>query len=202
MRRFRRWRLAERGVSVGALMILSMPLLLGVFGFGFDALRIAYAKRYAQGRLDIAAQSAAAVTYVQSDGSLRLGNGPFEEDAWRTTAYSVYAENTARARAGTNGARSLFQCGIGEVTSGARPTWGDDGQKCAGVAEVIGVPPTPDYDFCTDPGWRGSDVSARDSYGVRFSVKESVPMVFLGFLGIQSVPIEIQSEALLRQQNC
>lgn len=184
-------------MSIAAVFILSLPLMLGAFGFGFDALRLAYAKRYAQGRVDLATQAAVAVTYTAADGSLVLGAAadPF---AWESTAYGVYTANTASKRNGENGASSLFACPAGQVTY----TTVSAAATCGGLAEVIGTPPDPTFDYCAAEGSDADVLATRDTYGVRYEVKESVPTVFLHFVGVTDMPFTVSSEALLRQSNC
>jgi hypothetical protein len=152
---------------MAALFILALPLMIGAFGFGFDAMRLAYAKRLAQGRLDLATQSAAAVTYTTADGRIQLGS-PTNPFAWRDVAYSQYATNTSRARQGADGARSFFQC---PQPSGTVPIFADPNQKCAGIAEIVGNPPPLGFNFCQKPGSHAAPLASRDVYGVRMSVK-------------------------------
>ena len=195
---FKRWWLLEKGVSIAALFILALPLMIGAFGFGFDAMRLSYAKRLAQGRLDLATQSAAAVTYTRADGRIELG-APTNPFAWRDVAYSQYATNTSRARKGADGARSFFQC---SAPSGIIPNFSDPNQKCAGIAEVIGTPPPLGFNFCQTPGSQTAPLGSRNVYGVRMSVKEQVPTTFLRLIGIPDMTFNIRSESLIRQRNC
>jgi hypothetical protein len=39
-------------------------------------------------------------------------------------------------------------------------------------------------------------------YGVRMSVKEQVPTVFLKLIGVPDMTFNIRSESLIRQRNC
>jgi len=195
---FRRWRILEAGVSGAALFILSLPLMIGVFGFGFDAMRLAYAKRIAQGRLDLATQSAAAVTYTRADGTIQLGT-PTNPFAWRDVAYNQYAQNTSSRRKGADGTSSFFQC---PPPNGTVPDYADDNQKCAGIAEVVGTPPPLGFNFCQPPGSQIAPLDTRNVYGVRMSVKEQVPTSFLKLIGIRDMTFGIRSESLIRQRNC
>lgn len=192
--KFRTWRLAEKGVSTAALLILSLPLMLGAFGFGFDALRLSYAKRYAQGRLDLATQSAAAVTYTAPDGSIKLGISS-NPDAWKAEAYRSYTSNTDKMRQGAPNTHQFFQCTSGDATNGLI------GTTCGGLAEVIGSAPPVGFDFCQNTKY-ANPIATRPTYGVRYTVKETVPTMFMRILGVNEMTFTISSETLLRQRNC
>lgn len=187
MNKFREWRWAERGASSAALVILSLPLIIGVFGFGFDTLRLNYIQRYAQGRVDLATQAAAATTYTDTNGAIRLGS-PSDPYEWETVAYDSYARNTSDKR-GSGNTASMFQCSTESVTGGSSS--GD----CAGVASVVGTEPPVGFDFC-------NTISSGDVYGVRYDVVETVPTVFLRIIGIQDFTFSVSSETLIRQRNC
>lgn len=190
----------ERGFSTAAIFILMLPLLLGAFGYAFDSLRVTYTKRYLQGRLDLATQAGAAVSYTTQDGLIRLGDpDQLRGESAIAQAYAVYAQNTALKRQSGSGGRSLLECPSGFVQN--RPVAGEPDQVnvgtagCAGVATVVGVLPNKDYNFCAPP----TDGSA---YGLRYEVTEVVPTVFLRFLGVDTVDVSLASETLLRQRNC
>ncbi len=193
IQRIRNWRRAEQGMSGAALLILSLPLIIGVFGFGFDVLRLNYAHRFAQGRLDLATQDAAATTYTAEDGSIRLGS-PNNPDEWREVAYNSYAGNTENKR-GSGNTAYLLKCNTASVT-------GDElGGECSGVATIVRPESWPDdnppigFDFC-------NRVSTGDVYGVHYDVEETVPTVFMRILGINQFTFTASSEALIRQRNC
>lgn len=186
MNKLREWRWAERGASSAALIILSMPLMIGAFGFGFDVLRFNYVQRYAQGRVDLATQAAAATTYTDVDGAIRLGSqwDPYE---WETVAYDSYARNTEDKR-GDAESVAMFHCPVESVTGGF-------GEECAGIATIVGTEPPIGFNFC-------DQVRSGDVYGVRYEVTETVPNVFLRIIGIPDFTFTVGSETLIRQRNC
>lgn len=190
----------DAGFSTAAIFILILPMLLGAFGYAFDTLRITYTKRYLQGRLDLATQAGAAVTYTTQDGLIRLGDpGQLEGQSALAETYAVYAANTnAKRQPGSRGS-SLLECSSSNVKDRAVPLTPDQVNVgpagCAGVATVTGMLPDQGYDFCSPP----TDGTA---YGVRYEVTEVVPTVFLRFLGVDSVDMTLVSESLLRQRNC
>lgn len=205
LKAFRNWWSMERGISSAAVMILSLPLILGAFGFGFDLMRVAYAKRYSQGRLDLAVQTAASITYTTSDGYLRLGKpGAGGDTAWRDWgtkgAYYWYATNTATKRSATSNT-SLFNCAAEQVRDGdASAVRNPDGTyRCYGLAEKVGIDPDNTFDFC---GKTGTAKGARSVYGVKYTVHESTPTLFLKMIGIPEISYKVSSESLIRQRNC
>lgn len=190
----------DAGFSTAAIFILILPMLLGAFGYAFDTLRITYTKRYLQGRLDLATQAGAAVTYTTQDGLIRLGDpGQLEGQSALAETYAIYAQNTGSKRQPGSRGSSLLECASSNVQNRAIPLTPDQVNVgpagCAGIATVTGVLPGPDYNFCSPP----TDGTA---YGVRYEVTEVIPTVFLHFLGVDSVDVTVVSESLLRQRNC
>ena len=212
----RKWRVAERGLSSVVIFILGMPLILLSFGFGIDIMRAGYVKRVAQSRLDVAVQSAAALTYTNQNGAVRLGI-PADGNSATTSvqrAQLLYEENTRDLR----GDRSFyFRCPASSVTQGAggvvrstlpqylsadertRAIWTSD--QCRGGAYAVysgrnatGAGPPQSFDFCQAP--------VDGKYGIRYEVVERVPTIFMRMVtcGPQFFTFYVSSEELLRQK--
>lgn len=201
--RIRAWRRGEQGISTAAIFILAMPLIVGAFGYGVDALRLQYTKEIVRSRLDLATQMAAATTYTDATGQVILGS-PTDATYWKTIGYNIYEQNTARLR-GAPGSPAMLQCPAIEVAPGATgtvitvdPT--NTTRLCAGEMNQIGSPQT---NWCLAPGTYTGPMGEpiRPVYGVRYAVTETMPTVFLRLLGVRELTFSVASEALLRQ-NC
>lgn len=181
------WWSKERGFASTALIILSIPMILGAFGYGFDAMRLYYAKRYLQGRLDIATQSGAAITFTNPGGNIRLGEvgdaglarASIEE------AEVVFDENTQSARA--SGSASLLGCDF--------PDFSDPNSECGSKFEVAGNLPNQGFNFCRAA--RGNEV-----YGLKGKANEYVDTIFLRMVGVDRLDFEVTSESLYRWESC
>lgn len=217
----KQWRLYERGISSIAIFILGFPLIILSFGFGIDLIRVAQAKRVAQGRLDVAVQAAASMTYTTANGSVRLGvpgDGGTGATALQT-ARDLYQVNTAPYRSVGQSNGNLFSCPT--PVSGA-PNLNVSTSSCAGRGGptiVLPPPPPPPYpcdpNVRTDCDWLDSDglprpnynfctPASRGGYGVRYDVVEQVPTIFMRM--VPGAPrffnVRVYSQALLRQQYC
>lgn len=200
----REWRLYERGVSSIAVFILAFPVFILAFGIGIDVIRLGYAKRIVQGRLDVAVQAAAAMTYTNPQGAVRLGNQGDGNSAASalSEAIRIYGENTEKARQAGASTGNMLWCSEASVT---QPNF-TAGQITADTTECIGGPyvvtpadgalPTKDFNFCQPPQQGG--------YGVRYEVVEQVPTIFMRMVpgGPEYFTIKVASEALLRLQYC
>lgn len=182
----KKWRLRERGFASTALIIIAMPLILGAFGFGFDTLRLAYAKRYLQGRLDVATQAGASIGYTNAQGNIRIGDAGSTQAAI-DEALSVYLDNTSGARPAAD-AQSLVGCTQANVIENVG--------GCGVSFRVVGTPPRQRTDFC-EPSRSETGV-----YGLGGRATDRVDTIFLRLIGVDSWDLEVQSEALLRYQNC
>jgi hypothetical protein len=194
------WRLYERGISSITIFILGFPMLILAFGFGIDLMRVGQAKRVAQGRLDVAVQSAASMTYTTTAGAVRIGvpgDGTSGQTALET-ARTLYRVNTAPYRqvGASNG--NLFSCAAPVSGPPATNIPLDSCSNRGGPTLIIpstGIP-DPTYNFCTP--------ASQGGYGVRYAVVEQVPTIFMRM--VPGAPrffnIQVESQALLRQQFC
>lgn len=199
----REWRLYERGISSIAVFILAFPVFILAFGIGIDVIRLGYAKRIVQGRLDVAVQAAAAMTYTNPQGAVRLGNQGDGNSAASSLseAARIYRENTEKARQAGVSQGNMLWCSSASVTqtnfSAGRIT--NTTTDCMGGPYVVlpgGALPTKDFNFCQPPKQGG--------YGVRYEVVEQVPTIFMRMVpgGPKYFTIKVSSEALLRLQYC
>lgn len=199
----REWRLYERGISSIAVFILAFPVFILAFGIGVDVIRLGYAKRIVQGRLDVAVQAAAAMTYTNPQGAVRLGNQGDGNSAASalSEAIRIYGENTEKARQAGASNGNMLWCSEASVT---QPNF-TAGQITADTTECMGGPyvvrpggalPDKNFNFCQPP--------QRGGYGVRYEVVEQVPTIFLRMVpgGPKYFTIKVSSEALLRLQYC
>ena len=179
------WWSKERGFASTALIILSIPLILGAFGYGFDAMRLYYAKRYLQGRMDIATQSGAAITFTDSGGNIRLGDASSRVQASIEEAEMVLDENTQSAR--SSGSASLLGCDY--------PNFVAPDSECGARFSQVGEAPGQGFNFCRAA--RGDQV-----YGLRGTANEYVDTIFLRMVGVDRLDFEVTSEALYRWESC
>lgn len=179
MTRVRNWLKGERGFSTAAVFIIALPLLVGVFGLAFDSVRLVYIKSYLQGRADLATQSAVNTSYTNPANRLIYLGRPSDGGTGQSSinvADSFYAQNTASKRG----------------TGGFLSSTGTYGQP---TTALFGAPLTP-AQLCLPPATSGT------KYGVTMTVQENVPTTFLKILGISSMPVSIESTALVRGRNC
>lgn len=172
---------AQAGQAAAVMLILLTPAILGIFGLGFDMLRWVHARNIAQGRVDFAVESAARTTYINPDiktEGIQHGSTA-SSNFWEEIAYTVYHDNTEQNR--EKGSKNeLFTCGWDEIIH--TPIMNAD-QRCGGEVELIGT--TAGLATCTANGTEAQ---------VRMTVRETVPMVFLHFFGVEEIPFEYSAE--------
>lgn len=184
--RIREWRIAERGTSSIALFILMLPLIVGIFGFGFDIVRWSYAKNYAQGRMNMAIETAMTYRYTNANGNTALGQ-PGYADAVTVLGETYYQINTAHSRDSGDG--GLLSCADADMLYS--PT-----EECELTISLSGLTVAgQNYDFCAEPG---SD----DYVGVRGQATETINTVFLKLFGVDSLTFTVRSFIPLRDGNC
>ena len=179
MSRLRSWLNGERAFSTAAVFIIALPLIVGVFGLAFDSVRLVYIKSYLQGRADIATQSAVNTSYTNTRDRLIYLGAPSDGGSGARSiniANSLYVKNTLSKRG----------------ASGFLSTAGTYGTP---TTVKFGAPLTT-AQLCLPPATSGV------KYGVTLTVTENVPTTFLKILGIQSMPLNIESTALVRGRNC
>lgn len=176
-----RWWEAERGISSIMIVILGMPLIVGVFGFGLDSARLALVHRQLQTVSDLAVFSAVnEASAVGSDGRYTLDDRRAIADV-----YLMYTSNTAILR----GPSKSLNCSEASVQNGA------SGGACAGRARVFGTPLTQ-AQLCTAAG-------SGAKYGIRYSVNEKMNTTFMQIFGIDTWQIpQVNSDAVIRAKNC
>lgn len=195
-----RWRLYERGVSSIAIFLLGFPTLIMAFGFGLDVIRAGYAKRIAQGRLDVSVQAAASMTYTTNNGEVRFGQVGDGTTARSSIdeAQRLYGVNTAQYRRSGANSNGLFSCPEAQVKQGAgQSPVAVSSTQCSGGAWRVGpTAPGPTYDFCSSP--------ADGGYGIKYEVLEQVPTVFMRMVpgGPTHINLQLDSIAYVRQQFC
>lgn len=178
--RIRAWLNKENGASTAALFIFGMPLIVGAFGFGFDALRFVYIHDYLQGRANIATQAGVNLSYTDPAAKIvYLGTPSAGAPASLATATSLYYTNTLSKRAASTafGFLSPVAPGTNGVTS----------------VTVLGSPISTKQ-LCTNLRTR--------YYGVQLTSKELVPTTFSRILGIQNFTATIVSNAYVRSRGC
>lgn len=186
--RLRKWKLAERGFASTALIIIAIPLILGAFGYGFDTLRLVYAKRYLQGRLDLATQAGASIAYTNAQGNVRLGEVGVQNAAV-AEANRVFLENTSNARPLVGG-QSLIDCTTNDVQNKV--------DNCNVTFSVVGTAPRQSTNFCDDL----PNSTADSVYGLGGHATDRVQTVFLRLIGVESWDLDVYSESLFRYRNC
>jgi hypothetical protein len=181
LRSFRHWRLAERGFATAAMFIMSLPLIVGAFGFGFDYARAVYIKAYIQNRATMAVQTAVATNAITDVN----GISTLDVASTETMVYTNYLMNTdSKRQDGT------LRCSTGSVS-------GYPLDACTGIATVQGVPMSL-ADYCkklSTPGFI--------PYGVHYEVSEVINTTFLKIIGIKQMTLhKISASALVRSGNC
>ena len=180
MKSIRTWLRAERGFGTAGMFILMLPVIVGIFGYGFESARAVWLKNYIQGRADMATFTATTHSTVTTSGKI-----VFKADAV-PTAYSEYLANTDTKRSD-----GLLICSGSSVTNG---TLGPSG-SCFGKAWIV-APAKGSPSFC------GTNSSA-NRYGIHYRLEEQVPATFLHIVGIQTLTLPvIDSETLLRAKDC
>lgn len=179
MKRLIAWWKFEKGMATISLFILGLPLIIGVFGFGFDEARALYIKGYLQNRATLAVQSAlASSTNTDSNGNLYIDPNVYAQ------VYNNYEDNTSSYR--SNG--TILTCATSSIENNPIQAG-----ECGGDVTTIGIPGTL-ADYCK-PVFGG----AVSSYGLQYQVKEQVDTVFLRILGINTLTLStIDATALLR----
>lgn len=226
----KKWRIAERGVSSIVIFILGMPMILMAFGFGIDIMRVGYAKRVMQSRLDVAVQAGASLSYTTARGAVRLGvpaNGQ-QAAASVLRAQQVYLDNTRNFR-GTGSAQNrargaLFYCTESDVSLGTgrnpfntrnpanpnqdRELYSNPQLPCRGGAYPIYTGPNDTaapagQRIGPPPDFNFCQRPGSGKYGIKYEIVEQIPTIFLRMAGgPQFFDIHVSSEALLRQQYC
>lgn len=168
----------DRGFSSAAFIILSMPVIVGMFGLGLDATRLAYISNHVQGKADLAVQSASTLLYA-TGGVVRLGDPISGSVAASEKARNLYWANT-------NSARGNASTGIGYL----RPVALGNGNP---AILITGTPPTT-AQLCSAPG--------SNPYRLEMQVTEKVPPTFLKLLGVGDFTLTFKSTALVRGRNC
>lgn len=178
-RSFLSWWKEEKGVATIALFILSLPLTIGVFGYGFDEVRADYLRGSLQNRADLAVQIAlAGQTNTDSNGNLYIDPYAVEQEV-----NTLYQDNTDHYRSG-----SVLSCPADQL-QGTLISSG----KCGGEFSVIGTQ-EPLASYCSA---RSSGVNL--NYGIDFKVKEQVNTVFMRILGISTITLPtVEAQAYLR----
>lgn len=193
---WRGWRSREAGVSVPALFILSLPLLLGAFGYALDSLRVAHLGEVLNSRADQAASTGTQVNY--SEGiKVFLGSPPTgvlgaNPDTAVEAAYGNYVDNTA-SRRGPGKALSCATISYVKTNvdlSGTRSQVEDKwraflashNSPCTFYAQIAGNP-QEGQNLCTPTA------SSRNEYGIVIGMNETVPMTFLKLLNIAETQI-------------
>lgn len=180
--RLRAWRQQEGGVATAALMILLMPIMVGIFGYGFDTARAIYSREVLQGRADLAVITATSTGTVSADGIFRI---PTTAPA---TVYSNYKTNTQPFRD-----NRLLSCAPAAVTNGTLST---KATGCAGRAKIDGnaIGLGGLSRLCNNL----SDYTITP-YGVSFSVYETVPTTFLRIVRVNSLKLGmVSAQSLFR----
>lgn len=181
----RRWRLAERGTSSIAVFILMLPLIVGIFGFGLDIMRWTYAKNYAQGRLNLALETAMTYRYTNATGNTVLGEPGFPDQV-QIAGETYYQINTSDKRNVGNG--GLLTCAEADML------YSPD-ESCALTVTLARTFAGQTYDFCADPG-------AVNYVGVEGTAVESIDTLFLRMFGINDLTFTVNSYVPLRGGNC
>lgn len=189
LRRFRSWKGAERGASAIAIFILTLPLLIALFGFAFDTIRLVYARNYIQGRLDLAVGTASAETFTNYLGGTRLGM-PGGEEIAADLADAYYVANTRAKRSTGNNQPAMLMCPEDNLLF-------DGTAECSANFSIVYTNgrPSQGFDFCADP-------STGELYGVEGRVTERIHPVFLSLVGLDDYVVTLRSTAPLRGGNC
>ena len=178
------WRRAEHGFSTAAMFVILLPVIIGVFGIGFEIARAAYLTTWVQGRVDNATFTASTFNRVNAQGRYYLTQTALTE------AYNNYRLNT-NTRRGTG----VLSCPSTSVTGGNRNLT----NLCSGSACFVrGGSCTQ----ATQPIPSGATLCDYD-YGIRYTVREQVPATFLRILGIQTINLpRITGETLVKPRTC
>lgn len=179
MKAFLLWWRAERGVSTITLFILSLPMIIGSFGFGFDEVRAVHLRGYLANRATLAVQVAlAGATNTNSDGNLQI-----DPVAVQGEVNQLYLENTDHYRSS-----SVLSCPTSELESNPIVAGQCGGEfKVMGQAESLAT-------YCTNLSSGGNL-----NYGIDFRVKEQINTVFLRIIGISTLTLPtIEAKAYLR----
>jgi hypothetical protein len=201
MSKINQWRKAESGFTTVAIFILSLPLIIGLFGYGFDSARSVYFRNYIQGRADIAVAAGVAQTTVDASGNLVLSNNATSSAT--ATAVQYYLDNTRNMRTENGGGALTCQEGYlgqsgqsGTLSSiGGHPTSGSGDQAgCVGGATI------------TNNSINSGNTCAagtKSAYGVHYTATEKISTTFLGILGIHELTLSpVEAEASLVSAGC
>lgn len=99
-----RWRLAEHGYVSLTMFILTVPLMLLAFGYGFESLRLVYLRNFLESRATMAASAGVAVNYASrnTEGQSKIFIGQPEDtksgEKALAAAYANYRLNTDSKR--------------------------------------------------------------------------------------------------------
>lgn len=180
------------------MFILLLPLIIGVFGYGFDSLRLLYVKNLVQVRADAATQAGVALNYTTViDGEERVVLGsPVDVEAGETAmvqAYDNYGINTTLMRPPNS---NILTCsGVPLTIHPNASTLNPTSEACAQATAIIGTP-ISNSDLC-------SRRTVAAEYGVQLRVNETVDTVFLRILGKNQFHLtNITSSSLVRGANC
>ena len=193
------WWSKERGVASISMFILSIPLIVGSFGFGFDEVRGIYLKNYIQSRADLAVENAVALdTKTLSSGALSIDPSIGDQVS------SNYKDNTLDYRN-----QSILSCTPSQtVYSGISGSYyssttntsihQDSAPSCTQTVTILGD--SSQTTSCKD---LSTNTFANPvKYGVHFEVKEKINTVFLRILGINTINLgTVKAETLIRP-NC
>lgn len=192
------WWSTERGVSVSAIFILAMPLIIGVFGLGFDSLRVLHIKNIIQMRVDSATQAGAAINYTKNTSGpaatavLELGapGDPVSGDSALQAMYANYDINTQDMRG------TVLACDPAAPQTLNLTIVPPTSDPCATVGGIVGTP-IKYNDLC-----KNMSINT-NKYGVRLAVNEKIDTTFLNILAINSVDLKnIHSTSAIRARNC
>ena len=185
----------ERGVASISMFILSLPLIIGSFGFGFDEVRGIYIKNYIQSRADIAVQNAVALnTSTLSNGLLYI------DPSVGDTVSSNYDTNTQNYRN-----QSILSCtpsdtvysGVNNQTYSPTANISQDNKAPACSQSVTVIGSSSQSTSCKNLS--SNTFVSPVKYGVHFETKEKINTVFLRILGIPTINLgTIKAETLIR----
>lgn len=199
--RMKVWKDKESGSSVSVVFILSLVLIVGVFGFGFDSLRAIHIQRMVQARLDSAAQAGVAVSWTNPTNGLVTLGAPTDSTIGTdgasalSRAYSTYYKNTQDKRVPEG---QVLKCPMSPTWSagtntGTLPTIDTCSQKTA----IVGAPLSLS-ELCAS----GSGTGTKE-YGVRIAVNEQVDNTFLRIIAQDSFWLKnMKSVAKVRGYGC
>jgi len=189
---FKSWKYNEKGVASISLFILSLPLIVGSFGFGFDEVRGIYIRNYVQGRADLAVQNAvAATTTTTSKGNISL------DANYVNDVINNYEKNTQEYRN-----NSILSCSS-KATTTYNPTNQITHQNISSTASCVQTVWQVGTFFNQATACKNlNSFGPTSAYGVHFQVKEKINTIFLRILGINTINLgTINAESLIRP-NC